>query len=1038
MATDSPRVRSVGEPHEVSADPGTKDSVVPQGKPLPAANHSHANPLTDARAFAPETAIPTHPPAHVEHKEINALDRESTGPRLLALVEEVVRVFYPQRPKEKPIRLDSALEEELKLDSLARAELLARIGETFQRELPESLLVSASTPRDFLRALWTTESRDHPAAAQEAWMAPAVAPLGERSAENLPHQARTLVEVLRWHVEAHAEQVHVFWEGEQSLPPLRYGDLWRGAETLARGLAAMGVGPGQVVVLMLPTGVDYLEAFFGVLLAGASPAPIYPPTRAAQVADHLRRHADILANARSTALITLEQALPLAGMLKALAPTLRHVVTCAALRTSSQRPSPSKARARTQSSALPWQITEPRAEDIAHLQYTSGSTGQPKGVVLTHANLLANIRAMGQALEACADDVFVSWLPLYHDMGLIGAWLGSLYHGVPLVLMSPMYFLAHPRRWLEAIHRHHGTISGGPNFGYELCLHRIDSKQTQGLHLSSWRCAFNGAEPVLPATLSGFTERFRPCGFRAEAFSPVYGLAECAVGLAFPPLLRGAQIDRIDREALTLRGRADPAAADARNAIELPACGFPLPAHEIRVVNEAGQELDEREEGRVQFRGPSATSGYYRNPEATQELFHKGTEDWHNTGDLGYLAGGEIYITGRSKDLIVRAGRNIYPHELEQAIASLEGVRKGCVAVFGVSDAALGTERIVSVVETRFTEDSARRTLRESIAKLARDLLDAPLDEIVLASAHAVLKTSSGKIRRQETRRAYERGALGKQGALRQWMGLFASTGTPLLRRVRMRVSGGLYGAWALFWGWLIFPPVYAGVLLLPFGRWALVHHAARLWLRGCALSPQIHGAEWRPAAHASAVIVANHTSYLDALVLIAVLPHAVCFVAKRELASSWWSRIYLQRLGVVFVDRFDAREGARNAAQIVELARKGASLGFFPEGTFSRRAGLMAFRMGAFQAAAQAGTAVHPVVLRGLRTVLRDKHWVPRYVRISVRFLPPHKAAGTDSQAAAALRDETRRAILAHAGEPDLERRDPQAAMLPRSQEQN
>ncbi len=350
----------------------------------------------------------------------------------------------------------------------------------------------------------------------------------------------------------------------------------------------------------------------------------------------------------------------------------------------------------------------PAARDIAFLQYTSGSTGSPKGVVLTHANLLANIRAMGRAAGVLPNDVFVSWLPLYHDMGLIGAWLGTLYHGVPLVVMSPTDFLGRPESWLWAMHRHRGTLSGAPNFAYEICATRLDDSRLAGLDLSSWRVAYNGSEPVSPDTVVRFNRRFAAYGFDPRAQAPVYGLAESAVGLTFPPLDRGVLIDRVDRRQLAIagdgtsgaRGRCERA---AHRLLRAPPAG-----HEIRVVDAAGQECPERREGRIEFRGPSATSGYFRNPEATRRLFDDG---WLDTGDLGYLAGGELYVTGRAKDIIIRGGQHIHPQEAEAAIGNLPGIRKGCVTLFGAPDPASGTEKVVVLAETRESDPDRKEAL---------------------------------------------------------------------------------------------------------------------------------------------------------------------------------------------------------------------------------------------------------------------------------------------------------------------------------------
>ena len=269
-------------------------------------------------------------------------------------------------------------------------------------------------------------------------------------------------------------------------------------------------------------------------------------------------------------------------------------------------------------------------------------------------------------MEATSADIFVSWLPLYHDMGLIGAWLGCLYFAAPLYVMSPLSFLMRPESWLWAIHRFRATLSGAPNFAYELCLNKIDDRNLEGLDLSSLRMTVNGAEPVSVPALRRFIERFGHYGFRPGAMAPVYGLAENSVGLAFPPPGRPPVIDRVDRGLLSVRGIAAPALTDDPRALEIASCGAPLPGHEVRIVDELGFELGERHEGRLEFRGPSATSGYFRNETKTRELFHG---SWLDSGDRGYMAGGEVYITGRIKDIIIRAGRHIYPQEIEEAIA---------------------------------------------------------------------------------------------------------------------------------------------------------------------------------------------------------------------------------------------------------------------------------------------------------------------------------------------------------------------------------
>src|SRR6516165_1145960 len=661
---------------------------------------------------------------------------QECAPPILALVRGLVAEVHPHA-KPPSVTLDSTFDN-LGIGSLELAELLLRVQDKFGVALPPHILASAETPRDLLAAV----ARGQPAVRGDRGMVslPATAPDGL-----VPQSASTLNDALNWHVSATPERTHIriLDDADGSLD-LTYAALHQEAAAVAAGLIAHDVIPGETVAIMLPTCRAYFVTFAGVVLAGAVPVPVYPPARPSQLADHLRRTAGILANAQATLLVTVPEAVTLGHLLRSNVESLSHVVVPEALKDTSE------------DVLLP--LPRPRADDLALVQYTSGSTGQPKGVALTQRNLLANIQVMGQAAAASGADTFVSWLPLYHDMGLIGAWLGCMYFGVPLVVMSPQSFLIRPSRWLWAIHANRATMSAGPNFAYELCLAKVRDDEIDGLDLSSWRLAYNGAEPVSATTIERFGDRFAPYGFRREAMTPVYGLAESSVGLAFPPLGRGPLIDRIRRDAFVRSGRAEPAKPGEPNGLRFVACGRPLPGHEIRIVDAAGNELGDRREGRVEFRGPSATAGYFNNAPATRSLFHG---DWLDTGDLGYIADADLYITGRVKDVIIRAGRNLHPAELEEAVGNLKGVRKGCVAGFASPDPAGGAERLVVMAETRVTGDDARAALRSEIAATAVDLLGVAPDEVVLAPPRTVLKTSSGKIRRAASQAIYQAGKIG-------------------------------------------------------------------------------------------------------------------------------------------------------------------------------------------------------------------------------------------------------------------------------------
>ncbi|MGH8642025.1 MAG: AMP-binding protein, partial [Burkholderiales bacterium] len=778
--------------------------------------------------------------------------------------------------------------------------------------------------------------------------------------------------------------------------------LLQAASAAAGALQARALQPGDTVAIMLPTGSDYFSIFFGAMLAGGIPVPLYPPLRASQLEDYLRRQTSILSNCRARILVTMSEAKAAARLLVARAPDLRRVLTADELRVA----------------AGPFERPRVNAEDLAFLQYTSGSTGNPKGVVLTHANLLINIRCMGRALRVTPADVFVSWLPLYHDMGLIGAWLGSLIYGFKYPVMSPLTFLSRPERWLRTIHRHGGTLSGGPNFCYELCLRRIQDADVEGLDLSTWRFAFNGAEPVSPETMQAFTQRFARYGFKAEAMAPVYGLAEATLGVSFPPPMRGPKLDRVDRERFALGGRAVPVPPEHEDALTFVACGYPIPGHQLRVVDGADRELPEREEGHIQFSGPSVTGGYHRNPEATRDLLRG---EWMNTGDYGYVAEGDIHITGRIKDTIIRAGRNIHPYELEEAVGNLDGIRKGCVAVFGSRDQRVGTEKIVVLAETRETDAARREALRGSINDFAVAIIGMAPDDIVLAAPGTVLKTSSGKIRRAASREVYEHGGGGTRAVWLQVLRLTWSALLPQARRSLRAAANLLYGAYALLLLGVIGSLTWLACAVMSRSErcWKLSHHAGWLFLRLTGMPFSVRGIENLPRG--PCVMVVNHQSYLDGPVVAAALAEPRTFVAKRELLDHWVPRIYLRSIGTTFVDRFDAQRGVEDTGRFTEAARAGFSLIVFVEGTFRRMPGLLPFRMGAFVVAAQAQVPVVPVTIRGTRSALRSDVWLFRHSRISVAFSPPIQPQGNDWNAAIRLRDAARAEILARCAEPDL-----------------
>lgn len=595
--------------------------------------------------------------------------------QLISITREFLLELEAERAVQA-ITLEASLERELGIGSLGKTELFQRIEKVFSIRLPENAMIKADSLVDLAKIIQQiSPASSIPTDTQQ------FSPILETLSLNLT-TATTLLDVIRIYAAKEPKRPHIYLQNELGKEQIiHYGELLEKALLVANGLWKRGIQPGETIAIMLPTHEEFFYTFCGILLAGAIPIPIYPPFRPDQIEEYTKREAKILKNAQARILVTFSQAKSLSQILRTFIPSLKEVVTLNNLQTPAADSSPSISVA---------------FNDIALIQYTSGSTGDPKGVTLTHANIIANIRSIGKSVPVKPTDICVSWLPLYHDMGLM-TWLASLYFGLPVTILSPLAFLTRPERWLWAIHYHRGSLSGGPNFAYELCVKKIDPKDIEGLDLSSWRFAFNGAEAINPRTLERFSKKFSPYGFKIEAFAPVYGLAETTVGLTFPPTMRVPLIDKIQREFFEKENKAIPASQDTKHVIEYVGCGEPLIDHEIRIVNDAGNELPERMVGNIQFRGPSAMQGYYGNPAATAKTFHNG---WWYTGDLGYCVGKELFITGRKKDLIIKAGRNLYPEEIEEIVSQIAGIRRGCIVAFGTTDPESGTEKLIVVAET--------------------------------------------------------------------------------------------------------------------------------------------------------------------------------------------------------------------------------------------------------------------------------------------------------------------------------------------------
>ena len=564
---------------------------------------------------------------------------------------------------------------------------------------------------------------------------------------------RTLIDALRESATITDKGI-TFVRSDGSERALSYAEVWNEACRRAQFFADQGIDKGDRVVLTVPEPDDFVLTFFGALTAGAVPVPLYPPQTLARLDAYVGNLSRIVEVAQAKMLVTGNRALwPESGP-----PDDAH-----ALRAM-------KTLRAEQMAGAPTGATDPGAlvapDDLAFLQFTSGSTSSPKGVMVTHRNLAANSHAiMFDGLRSDpARDRGVSWLPLYHDMGLIGFVIAPIFAKVPVVLLPTTSFVRRPSSWLDAVNRYRGTITFAPNFAYALAVQSISTRQMDGWDLSCVRALGCGAEPIDAETVRGFMDKFGPVGLKPTAILPSYGLAEATLAVTFSSLDESLQTDAVEPQAL-LKGRA--VQATNGHAVELVSCGRPFPSHRVEVIDENGDALGERQIGEITVRGPSVAKGYFRDDAATSATFRNGRL---LTGDLGYFADGHLYVCGRSKDLIILRGRNYFPQDIEKIISDIEGVRTSQVAVFTCARQSNGDlhaslelpssdERLVAVAEvskSQFAQDAMRR----AIVSAVQERMGLKVDEVHFLRRGELPKTSSGKVRRRETRARLVAGTL--------------------------------------------------------------------------------------------------------------------------------------------------------------------------------------------------------------------------------------------------------------------------------------
>ncbi|WP_406835360.1 fatty acyl-AMP ligase [Streptomyces sp. AHU1] len=585
--------------------------------------------------------------------------------------------------------------------------------------------------------------------------------------------ARSLVDLLTTHASMQPDRTAyrylVTGDCDGEIQDISYGRLAERSRAVAAWLQERGLA-GSRVMLLYPPGIEFICGYLGCLSAGVVAVPGLPPHGRSQNHRALLRMKRLIADADAKAILGGREVIASLAAMSEDLPELAGI-TCVATEDI-----PDEA-------AASWREPDLDADSVAFLQYTSGSTSAPRGVMVTHGNLLDNERVITERMGHTPDvieeydhELFVSWLPVYHDMGLIGPVLNAAYLGVTATLFSPLHFLQRPERWLTAVSRYRPHTSGGPNFAYELCLKHVTPELLDSLDLSRWKVAFNGAEPVRAATLRRFTETFGAAGFRHEALYPCYGLAEATLivtggSVHAPPILATATTDAT-ATVTTATGGARPhtGAADVRS-VDAAAVGSGRPGPGVTLViadPDRQEELPEGEVGEIWVSGASVAKGYWRNALATRQTFRAtlmGREGrFLRTGDLGYLRDGELFVTGRLKDLIVIEGRNHYPQDLElSAEMSHWALRPGCTAAFSVDCGEEGEQPVV-VAET--APEAAGEA--EKIIDLIRGAISGAhglrVRDVVLVHPGTIPKTSSGKIQRRASRTAYLDGTLSLVG----------------------------------------------------------------------------------------------------------------------------------------------------------------------------------------------------------------------------------------------------------------------------------
>ena len=820
-------------------------------------------------------------------------------------IVEIVRQLLVEQGKDrasKSITPKSSFQNDLGLSSLDLVELVVRCETRLDIEIPEEIAEQADTAAGWAKAI---QEGSEQSTAKSAYR---ITPPSQDPVA-LPVQAQTIVDVLRWHAEAAHGRVHVHLIHEGDGRALTCDQLLTSASQVGRGLVSLGLVRNDPVAILLPTGVDFFDAFLGVMLAGGIAVPIYPPADRSRLAEYVEKQIHILRNAGIRFLISFAEARPIARLLRVNLPSLIDITTVEQLhvlgsRTSARFPEPSR---------------------IALVQYTSGTTESPRGVTLTHEAVLANVRGIGAALAVRPGDAVVSWLPMASDLGLVGCWLFCLYHATPLTLLSPQEFFERPESWLWAIHDSRATLSAAPNFAYELAARRIPAWALEGLDLSGWRAAINAGEAVMKETVEHFTARFGAFGFRREAMTPAYGLSENSVALCMPPMARGP----LERDGVY-------------------SVGTPVEGHEVRILDEFGRLCRADQPGRLQFRGASQMRGYWNNLAATAAVTKAG---WIDTGDVAFHAGGEIYLVGRSKDVIIRHGRQFPVEPIEAAVEEVAGIQLRGVAVVGTIEQTAGTERLVVLAECTAEGLEHPRVLK-AVREAVWNVTGEEPGAIHLIKPGTLPRTANRKIRRTEARRLVAQGTIGAEPAAPslQMAGLWIANTANLVRRGASKFIRGItarsrerLARWT-------------GALMTFSGAPGAVQPAVRAVLGIMGNRPVPEGTQMRGPV----VIISQRSNPMDALSVVSLVENDVTLAGPETLIGlpEWAARM----LRPLVADTREQMEAALEA---------GRTLVVFPDSPLGTPVLRLRYRLRALEAAVNTGAPIVPLGMQIIRNRL-------------------------------------------------------------------